>query len=112
MAKTNASRKTAPKTATAKTSRKTPTKVALAADFAVNPKDRRGNFVRLANLRSHNAVKAIQLIGNLSNTNDYEFNDADVTQVFTAIRNELAAAEARFQVSKLRATRKPVQLAA
>lgn len=83
-----------------------------AATVQAKAKDRRANFARLATIRTNNALKAIQLIGNLSNINDYEFTDKDVSDIFEAIRTELAAAEARFQVSKVRASRRIIQIAA
>jgi len=87
-------------------------KAAANAAPAAQAKDRRANFARLATLRSNNALNAIRLIGNLSNVNDYEFTDKDVADIFSAIRTELAAAEARFAVSKVRASRKMLQIAA
>ena len=82
----------------------------LSADLKLNPKDRRGDFVRLANSRTFNAVKAIQLIGNLSNVNDYEFTEADVSQIVEAIESELAATKSRFKVSRQKAERRPINL--
>lgn len=83
-----------------------------AAEARKPAKDRRANFARLATIRTNNALNAIRLIGNLSNTNDYEFTDDDVAKMLNAIRIELSAAEARFQVSKIRAARQAVSIAA
>lgn len=87
-------------------------KTTLSKDLAVSPKNRRADFVRLAEGRSYNAIKAIQLIGNLSNTSDYEYTLADVTQIMETIRQELTAAEARFKVALQKEGRRPVKLAA
>jgi len=73
---------------------------------------KRAAFVRLGNGRLEQALNAIRLIGNLSNTNDYEFTEDDVSKITSEIRQELAATEARFKVSLQRKTRGPVKLAA
>lgn len=86
--------------------------VAKASPAKPLEKDRRANFVRLANIRTQNAVKAIQLIGNLSNVADYDFNETDVTQILEAIKSELSATESRFKIARQKTSRKPVLLAA
>lgn len=53
-------------------------------------------FKRLAVPRVSAAIKRIQLIGNLSNRSSYEYTEAQVSKVFSTIRAELDAAEARF----------------
>ena len=46
---------------------------------------KRDKFVELAEKRVNNAIKQIQLIGNLSNTGNYEFQEADYQRIFRAI---------------------------
>ena len=41
----------------------------------------RTKFVELANKRVSRALKAIQLIGNLSNRSNYDFTEEDVTKM-------------------------------
>lgn len=53
-------------------------------------------FKRLAVPRVSAAIKRIQLIGNLSNRSSYEYNEVQVSKIFSTIRAELDAAEARF----------------
>lgn len=84
------------------------TKTAAPAKTAPKPKDKRANFIRLAQGRANNAVKAIQLIGNLSNTNDYEFKDSDLAKILDPIRDELASTEARFKTAKQKIARKRI----
>ena len=55
-------------------------------------------FKRLANIRANNAVNTIRLIGNLSNTNNYSFEDTDVNTIFKAIDEELKLTKARFSL--------------
>ena len=56
----------------------------------------RQKFIRLANKRVNRALKAIQLIGNLSNRSNYDFTDDDVRKIFQALKSELKCCEERF----------------
>lgn len=53
-------------------------------------------FARIGRPRYRKAVKAIQLMGNLSNTYTYEYTDEQVKAIFDGLRKELDDAEARF----------------
>lgn len=57
---------------------------------------KREKFKRLAELRTNNAIKQIQLIGNLSNKNNYEYTEEDVKKIFKALREEIELAEKKF----------------
>lgn len=57
----------------------------------------RQKFVELATRRVNNALKAIQLIGNLSNRSNYDYTEADVEKIFTAINKEIKTCRDRFQ---------------
>jgi hypothetical protein len=59
-------------------------------------RDRRGKFVELAEARVSRTLKDIQLVGNLSNSAAYEYSDADVKKIFSALQKELDVARARF----------------
>lgn len=65
-------------------------------------------FKRLATNRVNNAVNTLRLIGNLSNTNNYSFEAADVNTIFKAIEEELTLAKARFSLVLKR--RKKIQI--
>ncbi len=54
-------------------------------------------FRRLATQRVNNALKYIRLIGNLSNTNNYEFDKKEVEQIFSTLETELKECKALFQ---------------
>lgn len=56
----------------------------------------RENFVRLAEKRTRRALKALRLIGNLSNRSNYSWDVGDVAQIFTALESEMKAARQRF----------------
>lgn len=60
---------------------------------------KRDKFKELAEKRVNNALKNIQLIGNLSNANNYDYNEEDVTKIFKTLKEELQTAEARFKIS-------------
>lgn len=87
-------------------------KTALSKNLSASPKNKRADFIRLAEGRAYAAIKAIQLIGNLSNTSGYEYTEADVVQIMNTIRQELSATEARFKVGLQKEARRPVKLAA
>jgi hypothetical protein len=60
----------------------------------------RKKFVRLAEARVGRALKAIQLIGNLSNRSNYDFTDDDVTRIFKALNDEVSACRTRFEIAR------------
>jgi hypothetical protein len=55
----------------------------------------RQRFVRLANKRVVKAIKAIQLLGNLSSP-AYQYDENDVTKIFEAIQTEVGQARSKF----------------
>lgn len=65
-------------------------------------RDRRASFVRLAEKRVANALRAIRLIGNLSNRSHYDFSEKDVRKVVAALATELSAMEQKFASSTRR----------
>lgn len=56
----------------------------------------REKFVRLANKRVNNAIKAIELIGNLSNRSNYDYTQEDAEKILIALNKELKACRERF----------------
>lgn len=60
---------------------------------------KRDKFKELAEKRVNNAIKVIQLIGNLSNMNNYEYTEEDVSKIFKTLKDEIQTAEARFKIS-------------
>lgn len=57
-------------------------------------------FVRLMNHRVTNARKFIRLIGNLSNTNSYEYEDEQVDRVLAVLEDSLEKMALRFSEAK------------
>lgn len=59
----------------------------------------REKFARLATKRVNSAIKAINLIGNLSNKSNYDYSEEDVTKIFRALQGELNACKKRFDMA-------------
>lgn len=53
-------------------------------------------FVRVAEARTNKVIDMIRLLGNLSNTNVYEFKEEDIEKIFNAIEEEISSARALF----------------
>lgn len=60
-------------------------------------KDKAAKFKELAVARVNKAIAAISTIGNLANKANYDFTEADVDKITTAIDDANAAIEARFK---------------
>ena len=60
-------------------------------------KEDREKFVRLANRRVNAAIKAIHLVGNLSNRSNYDYTEDDVRKIFAALNRELRQCRKRFE---------------
>lgn len=56
---------------------------------------KRQRFVRLAESRTSNAIRAIRTIGKLGNKAQYEFDEADIRKVAAALMKEIEAMKAR-----------------
>jgi uncharacterized protein YeeX (DUF496 family) len=59
----------------------------------------RKKFVELANKRVSKALKAIQLIGNLSNRSNYDYTQEDVAKIMKALTDDVAACRKKFDLS-------------
>lgn len=59
-------------------------------------RNKRQKFVDLAEARVNKALKDMQLIGNLSNRSAYEFTDADIRKIFSALQKGLETAKSKF----------------
>ncbi|MCZ8147792.1 MAG: hypothetical protein O9325_08090 [Roseomonas sp.] len=66
--------------------------------------DKRGRFVRLAEKRTANAIKAIRLVGNLSNKAHYEFTEADIRKIIGALGAEVDGLKRRFSDTSSKTT--------
>jgi hypothetical protein len=78
---------------------------------AANSKpEKREKFVKLAENRTRNAIKAIRVIGKLGNKNAYQFDDSDVQKIVRALSKEVDALKARMsQTSTKDAVDRPMR---
>lgn len=66
--------------------------------------DKRAKFRGLAENRTNRAIEAIARIGNLSNKQTYEWDEAEVKKIVAALRQAVSAVESRFDAPKGRAS--------
>lgn len=59
--------------------------------------NKREKFVRLAEKRTSNALKAIRLIGNLSNKAHYDYREGDIKKIASALAKEIDDLKRRFE---------------
>jgi hypothetical protein len=60
---------------------------------------KREKFVRLAENRTKNAIRAIRVIGKLGNKSAYEYDDADVKKIASVLSREIDSLRARMSSS-------------
>jgi hypothetical protein len=61
--------------------------------------EKREKFVKLAENRTRNAIKAIRVIGKLGNKHAYQFGDSDVQKIVRALNKEVEALRVRMAQS-------------
>ena len=59
--------------------------------------EKKAKFRELAEKRVSNALKQIQLIGNLANTRAYEYEEEEVKKIFKSLKEEISLAESNFK---------------
>ena len=59
-------------------------------------KTKRQRFEKVAGNRVQSIIDKLELLGNCSNRNNYEYNEQDVRKMFDAIREHLKISEQRF----------------
>lgn len=67
-----------------------------------NLETKHDRFKRLAQNRVNNALKQIELIGNLSNLNNYEYTQDEVRKIIKVLKNSIDSVEKKFEKDKLR----------
>jgi hypothetical protein len=68
---------------------------APAKDWIPTKAGKREKFVKLAESRARNAIKAIRVIAKLGNKSAYEYTEADVRKIANALLKEIDALKAR-----------------
>lgn len=61
---------------------------------------KREKFVRLAENRTNNALKNIQLLGNLSNSSNYDFGKDDLDQIVRTLKKAVDDLEKIYSTSE------------
>ena len=62
--------------------------------------NRRQKFIKLAEKRTVNAIRAIRIIGKLGNPNAYEYDENDVRKIVKALNDEIEAMKTRMKNTK------------
>ena len=57
---------------------------------------KRERFKRIAENRTNKLLDMLELLGNCSNKNNYEYTDDDVKSIFSAIDNSVKIAKMKF----------------
>ena len=57
--------------------------------------DKREKFVQLAESRTVNAIRSIRVIGKLGNKSHYQYDEADVKKIVSALAKEVDALKSR-----------------
>lgn len=57
---------------------------------------KRERFKRIAENRTNKIIDMIDLLGNCSNKNNYEYTDEDIKSIFSAIENSLKISKMKF----------------
>lgn len=61
---------------------------------------KREKFYRLAENRMNTVLKQIELLGNLSNRNAYDYTDEDINKMVKTLKNAIANLEHNFNNEK------------
>lgn len=59
-------------------------------------RDKRTKFVELAEKRVNKALKQLELIGNLANKSNYDYDESDYKKIFHAIDSEVKSMKRKF----------------
>lgn len=63
---------------------------------------RKERFKRLTNIRVNNAIKQIQLVGNLSNKSSYEYSEEEVKKIFNELEQAIKDSKSNFSSKRKR----------
>ena len=64
------------------------------------------NFIRIAEARTEKVLDMLDLIGNLSNTSFYEYDDKEVKEIFNAIEKSLEENKRKFDKKNKKVSRR------
>jgi len=63
-------------------------------------RDKKKEFIKLANKRVNKSIKLIQLVGNLSNRAHYDYDDKQSSKIVNALESEIKSIKDRFKRAK------------
>lgn len=73
-------------------------------------RDKRERFVELGEARVRKAAQMLRLIGNLSNTSNYEYSQEDAQKILSALDHEMKLLRAKFQAALSRRSKDEFKL--
>lgn len=73
-------------------------------------RDKRERFIELGEARVRKAAQMLRLIGNLSNTSNYEYSQEDAQRILSALDSEMRLLKAKFQAALSRRTKDEFKL--
>ncbi len=73
-------------------------------------RDKRGRFIELGETRVRKATQMLRLIGNLSNTGNYEYSQEDAQKILSALDSEMKLLRAKFQAALSRRSKDEFKL--
>jgi hypothetical protein len=60
----------------------------------------RDRFKRLATKRTNEILRRLRILGNCANKSHYEYDERDISRIFSEIEKALKEARSRFQLPK------------
>ena len=73
-------------------------------------RDKRRRFIELGETRVRKATQMLRLIGNLSNTGNYEYSQEDAQKILSALDSEMKLLRAKFQAALSRRSKDEFKL--
>lgn len=73
-------------------------------------RDKRERFIELGEARVRKAAQVLRLIGNLSNTSNYEYSQEDAHKILSALDSEMKLLRAKFQAALSRRSKDEFKL--
>lgn len=77
----------------------------------VMERNKRERFIELGEARVRKATQMLRLIGNLSNTSNYEYTPEDAQKILATLDGELKLLRAKFQAAQARRAKAEFKLA-
>ena len=69
-----------------------------------NNESKHDKFVRIAESRTNKIVNMIRLLGNCANKNTYDYEKADIDNIFIYIEKEIKSCKSKFEESNNKET--------